>query len=441
MTAPLRRLMVRIAIGFVTATALPDPAIACPCARPGPPCQEFWNATAVFVGRVESLARVPPNGVSVTFKVREWFRGTPQEILTLRTMAGAAACGYPFRPGREYLVYAVSVAGTPDLTTSLCSRTQIIERASADVEYARSLSSDAPPAARVFGRVFLRNRDLARRRDHDRPLPGATVFVLRGESVLEITTDARGAFSLSDLVAGRYTASVRSARGDAGAISPADFELKNARACMEVEAVVHAAATVGGRVIDASRRAIPGLTVDLTVPEGLDRNPLAERVRALTRADGTFELRGVPEGRFVVGINTTRESTPRLVYPGTETVRAATIVTVRAGDAIDLHDFVIPANISFVEIHGVVRETTGIAAAGARVFLAGPNAGDHIVGEPAITDEFGQFVLSAAAGQLYRLFAERPRPGPRSGIEVTDVITVTATVERTVQKLTLRALH
>jgi hypothetical protein len=442
MTAPLRRFMVRIAIGWLTATALADPAAACPCVRPGPPCQEFWNATAVFVGRVESLARASPDSVSVTFKVQEWFLGTRHQTVTLRTPAGAAACAYPFRSGREYLVYAVSVAGTSDLTTSLCSRTQLVERASADLEYARSLSSDSPPAARVFGRVVLRNRDLARRRDRDRPLSGATVSVLGSESVLQITADTMGAFSLSGLVAGRYAASVRSVRGDAGVIVPGDFELKDARACMEVEAVVHAAATVRGRVVDASGRAIPGLTIDLTVPDGLDRNPHAERVRALTRGDGTFELRGVPEGRFIVGINTTRESTPRLIYPGVDAVRAATVVAVRAGDAIDLHDFVIPANISFAAIQGVVREATGVPAVGARVFLAGPNVGDHIVGEPAITDEFGQFVLSAPAGQQYRLFAERSRPGSAgSRVDATDVLTVTASLERAVQKLTLRALH
>ena len=442
MMAPLRRFLVRIAIGGVTSMALADSAGACPCARPGPPCQEFWNATAVFVGRVESLTRASSNSVSVTFKVQEWFRGTRDETVTLRTPAGAPTCGYPFRSGREYLVYAVPVDGTSDLTTSLCSRTQVVERASADLAYVRSLSSSAPPSARVFGRVLLRNRDLGRGRDRDRPLPGATVSVLGGESVLQITTDPMGAFFLSDLAAGRYTASVRSARGDVGVIAPGDFELKDARACMEVEAVVHAAGTVRGRVIDASGRAIRGLTVDLTVPEGLDRNPHAERVRALTRGDGTFELRRVPEGRFVVAISTTRESTPRLIYPGVQAVRTATVVAVRAGDVIELHDFVIPENISFVAIQGVVRETTGIPAVGARVFLAGPNAGDHIVGEPAITDEFGQFVLSAPVGQQYRLFAERSRPGlAGSRVDATDVVTVTASFERAVQKLTLRALH
>ena len=104
---------------------------------------------------------------------------------------------------------------------------------------------------------------------------------------------------------------------------------------------------------------------------------------------------------FIVGLNTTRESTPRLIYPGVNSLRGAKLVTVRAGDEIELHDFVIPANISFVAIPGVVRTAPECPASGARVFLAGPQEGDHIVSEPAITDGSGQFVLSAPAGRQY----------------------------------------
>ena len=135
------------------------------------------------------------------------------------------------------------------------------------------------------------------------------------------------------------------------------------------------------------------------------------------------------------------------IYTSTDISRCGLVawrqlVTVRAEDEIKLDDFVIPANISFVTIPGVVRDSTGVPAVGARVFLAGPQEGDHIVGEPAITDESGQFVLSAPAGRQYRLFAERARPGSASSrVDVTDVINVTATFDRTVRKLTLRALH
>lgn len=436
------RFMRRSAVLFAIATATADPAAACTCLPPGPACQELWNAAAVFVGRVESLTPESTDSVRVTFSVQEWFRGAGTGSVTVRTPSAAAGCGYPFRPGRQYLVYATVVDGHSDLITGRCSRTQPVERAAADLAYARNLSTDLSPAGRIFGRVVMRSRDLARWRDRDRPLPGAVVSVIADGSVLRVTSDAMGMFSIGGLAAGRYSAALEPPAGGAAAILPSDFELKDARACVELSAVARSTAVVRGRIVDAAGQAIPGLTVDLTVPEGIDRNPGAERLRTLTRGDGTFELTSVPDGRFILGLNTTRESTPRLIYPGVASLRGAKLVTVRVEDEIKLDDFVIPANISFVTIPGVVRDSTGLPAVGARVFLAGPQEGDHIVGEPAITDESGQFVLSAPAGRQYRLFAERARPGSASSrVDVTDVINVTATFDRTVRKLTLRALH
>ena len=138
-------------------------------------------------------------------------------------------------------------------------------------------------------------------------------------------------FSIGGLAAGRYSAALEPPAGGAAAILPSEFELKDARACVELSAVARSTAVVRGRIVDAAGQAIPGLTVDLTVPEGIDRNPGAERLRTLTRGDGTFELTGVPDGRFILGLNTTRESTPRLIYPGVDSLRGAKLVTVRVG--------------------------------------------------------------------------------------------------------------
>ena len=440
MTASLWRFTLRITILFAIAVATADPARACTCTGIGPACQELWKASAVFVGKVEALTRAANGDVTATFAVQEWFRGTETRTVTVRTPSTAAGCGYVFRTGRQYLVYASSVEGRSDLATTRCSRTQAFERASSDLAYARNLSSD-PSQGQIFGRVVLRSRDLARRRDRDRHLPGAVVSVLGAETVLQLKSDAMGSFSTDGVATGRYTTTITSPEGISGLIEPSEFDLTDRRACVALSAIVHAAAVVRGRVVDATGRAVPGLTVDLTVPDGLDRNPDAERLRTLTRGDGTFELRDVPDGRFIVGINTTRGSTPRLVYPGVESLQGATVITVHPNDDLALHDFVIPANISFVTIPGVVRDTAGVPAVGARVFLAGPFEGDHIVGEPAVTDAAGRFTLSAPAGRRYRLFAERARPGSANRLDATDVISVTASFDGTVQLLTLRALH
>jgi hypothetical protein len=274
-------------------------------------------------------------------------------------------------------------------------------------------------------------------------MAGVVVALTNGEVTTRVTTDGVGAFAARGVPPGSYQASVELPPGVVGSIAPASFELKDARACAEISAVLRSDVRIRGRVVDSSRRAVPGITVDLTVSAGLDRAPGPERMRSLTRADGTFELAGVPPGRFVIGINTDPGSTPLVLYPGVDSLEDAAIVTVRAGADLELDDLVVPEHTAFVQIPGVVLDGAGVPAEGARVFLAGPFDGDHILGEPAVTDQFGRFVLSAAAGQQYKLFAERARASGRSSrVDASDSVLLTVSAAtHPFQKLRLRPLH
>jgi carboxypeptidase family protein len=436
----------RVAAMMTIAVSLPDRSEACACVQAGPACQDFWNADAVFVGRVESVARADADQV-ITFVVQESFRGTVTgslpsgQVLTIRTPA-SPACGYSFRTGRQYLVYASRVQGRSDLTTDRCTRTQPLERAFDDLSYIRTVSSGAGSPGRIFGSAVLRTRDLIRHRDRDHPLADLVLLLTSADFVARVTTDVAGNFELRGAPEGHYTAAVEPRSGVAGPLFPSEFDVKDTRACVQLSAVMRSTAVVRGRLVNATGAAVPGVTIELTVPAGLDQNPGPERLRTLTRRDGTFEVDGIGPGRYVLGINTMPGFTPRLIYPGVESVRAATIVPVRAGVSVDLTDFVIPAYISFVQIPGVVLDSAGAPAVGARVFLAGPSDGDRILSAPAITDESGRFVLSAAAGQQYRIFAERPYAGSQSSrVDATDVISVTAAPHLALHKLSLRPLH
>jgi hypothetical protein len=435
-----RRSIVRVATLVLAGLMAASPAEPCTCITPGPACQEFWPATAVFVGRVESVARIPVADYElVSFTVLEPFKGVRAGPVRVRTAAGG--CGRSFRAGRQYLVYASAVDGSSELATGACSRTQPIERAARDLQYVRSLSSNLSTTGEIAGRVLLRTRDLARRRDRDRPVPGVVVSLTSGEAITRIATDGVGRFAARGMPPGRYLAALEPTPGVSGSIVPGAFELPDARACVQLSAVLRPTTSVRGRVVDGSGRPVPGLTVDLTVPTGLDRNPGPERIRGLTHADGSFELIGVPPGRFVLGVNTMPGRTPRLMYPGVGSLSEATVVAVRAGVDVDVHDFVIPAPISFAQIPGVVLDSSGAPAEGARVFLAGPQDGDPILGEPATTDELGRFVLSASSGQQYRIFAERVRDSHTNRVDASDVIVFNASTTRVVQKLTLRSRY
>ncbi|MBD9470198.1 hypothetical protein [Pseudoxanthomonas sp. PXM01] len=108
---------------LLAAAWLPLRAEACSCARPGTPVEEKDQHTRVFLGRVQAIEedlRGEPRR-RVRFIVSETFKGTPVRRLTVDTGIGGGDCGYAFRTGQEYVVYAW---GKDDaLATGICSLT------------------------------------------------------------------------------------------------------------------------------------------------------------------------------------------------------------------------------------------------------------------------------------------------------------------------------
>jgi hypothetical protein len=141
---------------------LVPPSRVCECARVEAPCAGYWNATAIFVGRVESITG-GVNARTATLTVLESFRGTSSSSVEVVTSGGDRECSFPFRIGREYVVYAYRSAETGRLTTSRCSRTRDVEDAGADLTYARALRNGTAPPGRITGQVLVFQRDLAGR--------------------------------------------------------------------------------------------------------------------------------------------------------------------------------------------------------------------------------------------------------------------------------------
>ncbi len=115
---------------------------ACTCIRV-PPEESFERSTAVFAGRVvekefsKSIPELILRGyssadpVKVTFEVSEIWRGPDYKTIVLTTAVSEASCGYSFREGEEYLVYAYGKENR--LETGLCSGTKLLSEAQADI--------------------------------------------------------------------------------------------------------------------------------------------------------------------------------------------------------------------------------------------------------------------------------------------------------------------
>jgi len=448
--------MVSMLLVSVAALASAGPAEACSCVTSGAACEAYWQSGAVFVGRVTSVASAPAQkgraqflrSRRVTLEVIEAFSGVAGRTIEVSTGSGGGDCGFPFKEGMTYVVYGSPGESDGSLLVSACSRTRALSDASSDLTYARAVASGVPLTGTISGTVMWTNRSLAPGVARtSRPLEGAGVRLERDGQATRVMTGADGRFAATGLSAGRYSVRLELADGLAGEVAPSTIELKDARGCAEAVAQAFADGRVAGRVVDAARRPIAGLTIDLTLPAGIDDSLGPERLHALTDATGRFEIAHVPPGRFVVGFNTRRDGEgrliePRFFYPGVEALPAATRVTLTAGQRVDLKDFVLPAAVDFVAISGVVLDANGAFAANARVYLKGASENSYVLGEPVVTGADGRFVLAAMAGRPYRVFAERLRgDGPGARVDSSEQFATMASRDAVPVKLVLRQLY
>jgi hypothetical protein len=425
----------------------PRTAAACPCAAEAPPCAAFWSASAVFRGRVDAVLRGAPGSDdplrsrTIAFTVLEAFSGLAGRSTVQITTAGSTSpCGYNFSVGREYVVYATADQGGV-LATSACYRTSPVERAAADLAYARSLTSGAP-TGRISGRVVLRYRDLARARDVEKPF-GDTPLTLRTADVtLSLRTSPDGTFSADSLAAGTYNLELELPQGARLKSTVDRIALVDARACSVVKVSVIPDGRVTGRVIDAQRRPVSGLTIDLSNASGIRPGAAAgERLQTTTGRDGRYEFAGVPPGKFVVGINTGQEpdAVARVLHPGVSEIGRAASFVLPAGGETNLGDLNVPEAVGIALVTGFVFDQRGAPVENARVYLRGPNERDFIIGQPVTTDFVGRFVIAAAADREYRLFAERARPGDARGrVDVSEPLALTASSSAVPLRLELR---
>jgi hypothetical protein len=209
--------------------------------------------------------------------------------------AGASVRAVPYRPDGAGVAAGSSGKAADDgsFALSVPAGAVRVEASSAAGEFGRTDWLDlAPGAVREGIEVRLAApaslHGMVRRSD-GAPAPGAEVRVAAadGRPLAVAVADAGGGYAISGLPAGSVSlgAAAGEARGTAGPV-----ELP-AGGAVRVDLVL-GAGTLAGVVVDGAGDPVAGATV-AAWPEGGSRD-LA--VTAVTGTDGTFDLRGLPEG-------------------------------------------------------------------------------------------------------------------------------------------------
>ena len=128
-------LVAGLAAALLALLAGVESAHACTCGPSGSPAEALERADAVFAGKVTSitfkgtspyrLSSADP--VEVEFRVSRVWKGPRRETHTVETENSGISCGYQFKKGQTYIVYAT------DGYTGLCTRTAPAWMAFADL--------------------------------------------------------------------------------------------------------------------------------------------------------------------------------------------------------------------------------------------------------------------------------------------------------------------
>ena len=134
-TRPLARVTAVTLVTLGLLALLPDCASACSCAILGSKQerakQALSDSAAVFSGEVADVEK-QGRTATVTLRVSEVWKGPGQETLEVSTPSQEMACGYPFKEGQEYLVYAYGKE--EPFKVDLCTETKPLSKAGMNLQ-------------------------------------------------------------------------------------------------------------------------------------------------------------------------------------------------------------------------------------------------------------------------------------------------------------------
>ena len=239
-------------------------ATACECEASGPSCQNYFQVDAVFSGTVQSISEVLdpdapplrpgefriPRSVRVELTLGTAFRGgITGPSVSVTTAGSGPACGYTFKVGEQYLVYARRAGGASGLVVSLCSRTRQLANAAEDLAFVQTLNASAGTGGTISGKVERWDQDLATGGGRRYSVPDVLIVARGQANTFEAVTDEQGRYLINRLPPGAY---------DLAAYPPPQFAQRsltrklNCRIHAAASPLISASATMAGFVADSS---------------------------------------------------------------------------------------------------------------------------------------------------------------------------------------------
>ncbi|MBA3498802.1 MAG: carboxypeptidase regulatory-like domain-containing protein [Myxococcota bacterium] len=310
----------KYALALIAVLVWARPADACSCAEPPPPCEALQAAPVVFIGKVTDVKTAAGSVQEATFAVAEKIKGGPNDN---EIVEGGGMCGTVFQKGKTYIVYAGGGGGR--LSSSLCGRTQTIDRARDDVVYARSLGRRT--LAMLEGVVAVQDTQGTKTKR------GGIDIRVRGTK-FRARTDKTGRYKL-ELPPGKYTLDVVDPKATVALDANEVVSLADASACVTRDIALVWNGRVRGRVLGLDGR--PAAEIQITlVSAGSTR---AGNMFATTNSAGAYEFIGVQAGDYTLVAYGTKGVPTTTYYPGVDDAQKAKAIKLSQSGVVQKIDF------------------------------------------------------------------------------------------------------
>jgi hypothetical protein len=310
---------------------------------------------------------------TVRLAVTESFRGIEERSVELETGLGGGDCGFAFETGQSYLIYAYRNKETGKLGTGICTRTQLLSKATEDLEYFRGLK-DAKAGGTVYGKV---TKYLIRKSDDEYkpnpPLQNIRLTFLGNGNSYEALTDEKGEYRLSNLAAGEYKMRVKVPEGMWGFEKEQTIKIPD-KGCAVTYTALATKTFLSGKIQTDEAAPAAKIAVNLIPVEQIGERYQKDTYFAYTDEQGRYLFKEIPAGTYYLGIRLDRSgdpdlSYPRTFYPGTTDLQNAAPITITEGQVIENFDFALGKKLTTRKIRGVVLMPDGKPVAKARLCI------------------------------------------------------------------------
>ena len=323
---------------------------------------------------------------------------------------GPGTCGFSFKLGERYLVYARRDASSGEWSTSICTRTQPLESARARLDLAYL---DRPPAkgGRISG-IVQEVRPSTGIALSSRPLAAVRVSLHAVSSAqrFQTITGVDGSYELTSVPVGSYRLAA-DLPDEFESHTPQQVTIATSAGCADADIWARLDGHISGRVVDEHGQAARGVHVQLADAQAIRNNtPTANLLEVQADENGVFTFRSVPDGTYVLGVGlrtppASGQLDRRRFYERTATAQAANEIVLGRGEHLTVSEFrLVPLPQERV-VTVIIRAPTGEVASRTRLFMTGATKQqvEH-GGRAELRLPYGaEFVIQANAPDGYRV--------------------------------------